>query len=527
MAAAKAVVNLDALIARADLAAPGGPSDEIASLTLVGLEPKGMLFPWMRKPDFQRETAIWTPDQVADLVITFAKRDLIPALILWRSGQQVFVIDGAHRLSALIAWVHNDYGDGAESAKYFHGMISPEQKRAAERTRDLIHAGIGSYEDHKIAGEHPANFSPELVDRASRIAWHPLPVQWIRDVDHDKAEKAFFRINQGGTKIDSTEHRILVARKSASALAARAILRGGTGHDYWATFTTDVGARIEELGGEIYKLLFHPPIAFPIKSLDIPVAGQGYGPKVLSFAFDLVNLVNDVPVKDSSYKVVSKESELPADEDGKTTIKYLERVRTVCKRICSNDPSSLGLHPAAYFYSKGGVFQPQAFLTYAVLFSGWRTPDFKKFTKVRERFEDFIIRDSGVSEAIGRLGTGARSRPRLATFYRTLISLFSEGKDYEGALAAIAANPDLSFLATEQMPNDLLGDQGTPFPNNLKGAAFIRGALPSAHKCATCGGLLHINGMHVGHKIAKRHGGKGQLQNSIMQHPFCNSTVAN
>lgn len=119
MAAAKAVVNLDALIARADLAAPGGPSDEIASLTLVGLEPKGMLFPWMRKPDFQRETAVWTPDQVADLVITFAKRDLIPALILWRSGQQVFVIDGAHRLSALIAWVHDDYGDGVESKNIF------------------------------------------------------------------------------------------------------------------------------------------------------------------------------------------------------------------------------------------------------------------------------------------------------------------------------------------------------------------------------------------------------------------------
>lgn len=527
MASSKVVVNLDALIARADLAAPGGPSDEIASLTLVGLEPKGMLYPWLRKPDFQRETSNWTPLQVADLVATFVKRELIPALILWRSGQQVFVVDGAHRLSALIAWVHDDYGDGTESRKYFQGIIPPEQERAAIRTRELIKASIGSYQDHKIASEHPANFSSDLVDRASRLAWHPLPVQWIRDSEHDKAEKAFFRINQGGTKIDSTEHRILIARRSASALAARAVLRAGTGHDYWAGFSDDVGARVEHLGGEIYRLLFLPTLHQPIKSLDIPVAGQGYGPKVLSFVFDLVNLVNKVQIKDSSYKFVSDKSELPEDPDGSQTIKYLEAVRAICKRICSNDSSSLGLHPGVYFYSKNGIFQQQAFLTYAVLFADWSTADFNKFTKVRADFEDFIIRNSGVSDAISKLGTGARSRPRLATFYRTLVSLFSEGKIYDDVVKALSATSDLSFFVSDPLPTELFDEVGSSFPTTIKGAAFIKDALPSAHKCPTCKGLMHVNGMQVGHKKAKRDGGKGVLENSMMQHPFCNSTFAN
>ncbi|HEX7074825.1 MAG TPA: DUF262 domain-containing protein, partial [Hyphomicrobiaceae bacterium] len=95
------VVNLDALIRRADMAEPGEAGSDISSLSLTGLAPKGLLYPALRKPDFQRETANWSPEQVADLVITFANGDLIPAVILWRSGQYVFVIDGAHRLSAL------------------------------------------------------------------------------------------------------------------------------------------------------------------------------------------------------------------------------------------------------------------------------------------------------------------------------------------------------------------------------------------------------------------------------------------
>ena len=51
------VVNLDALIHRADLAAPGEAAEDITALSVTGLEKKGFLYPALRKPDFQRETA--------------------------------------------------------------------------------------------------------------------------------------------------------------------------------------------------------------------------------------------------------------------------------------------------------------------------------------------------------------------------------------------------------------------------------------------------------------------------------------
>lgn len=277
--AGTAVVNLDALIKRADLAARGEEGEDITSLSVTGLEPKGFLYPALRKPDFQRETAGWTPDQVADLISTFVRRDLIPAVILWRAGQNVFVIDGAHRLSALIAWVHNDYGDGTISRAYFHDFIPDEQQRAATKTRDLVKAAVGSYEDHKMAIDYPENARADIAERAPRIGWQEIQAQWIRSADHDKAENSFFRINQGGTKIDPVEQRILKARGSASALAARAVTRGGTGNKYWNKFSEDRQEKIAKLGREVHDLLFEPTLTPPIKTLDLPLGGRVMGQK--------------------------------------------------------------------------------------------------------------------------------------------------------------------------------------------------------------------------------------------------------
>lgn len=88
------VVNLDALIPREDLAAPVEANADIPGLKISDLKP-GLIYSWLRKPDFQRETANWSPEQVADLVETFANGNIIPAVILWQNGQRVFVIDGA------------------------------------------------------------------------------------------------------------------------------------------------------------------------------------------------------------------------------------------------------------------------------------------------------------------------------------------------------------------------------------------------------------------------------------------------
>ncbi|HEX7073148.1 MAG TPA: DUF262 domain-containing protein, partial [Hyphomicrobiaceae bacterium] len=248
--------------------------------------------------------------------------------------------------------------------------------------------------------------------------------------------------------------------------------------------------------------------------------------RVLPFVFDLVNLVNDLPIADSSKKhSIKGDVGVSNDPDGRETIKYLTNVRSMLERICSVHPSSLGLHPAVYFYSRRGVFQPQALLSFIAFFKAFKTDDYKQFTTIRRKFEEFLIANRGVSEVVHTLGSGARSRPRMVSLYRKLQAEFSNGASIDEVERKLAHDPDFSFLfGGDDSPSRA---KGTKFKRDTKGAAFLRDALPNASRCQTCGGLLHRNGIQTGHLIARREGGTGSLDNAILQHPFCNSTVAN
>ncbi len=102
----------------------------------------------LRKPDFQRETNEWDAKKIYDFLESFINGDLIPSIILWRSNSGLyFVIDGAHRLSAFISWIFDDYGDGDISNKFFDKNIPEEQKQIASATRKLINEKIGSYKE--------------------------------------------------------------------------------------------------------------------------------------------------------------------------------------------------------------------------------------------------------------------------------------------------------------------------------------------------------------------------------------------
>src|SRR5215469_9290125 len=122
------LVNLDALILREDFEATANnqarPGSKAVQLKLNELESESIVARILRKPDFQRETSSWKPNTVMELVRSFLDGDLIPSVILWQSPEtgNIFVIDGAHRLSALIAWVRDDYGDGETSEAFFEGF---------------------------------------------------------------------------------------------------------------------------------------------------------------------------------------------------------------------------------------------------------------------------------------------------------------------------------------------------------------------------------------------------------------------
>jgi Protein of unknown function DUF262 len=357
------VVNLDAMIPHEDFAIEsenkGGAGSGNERIDLASLS-NNFFSSRLRKPDFQRETARWTPSKVADLIRSFLDGDLIPAVIFWEQGSFVFVIDGAHRLSALLAWIYDDYGDQKRSLELFDGRIPDDQRRIAEKTRALVKTQIGAYAEYEAAAKNPVNISIQIGKRAAGLPTKYLTAQWARAEDAKAAQASFVKINQSATPIDPTELRIINARESANAMAARAITRAGTGYKYWADFSGTTRQKIQQLGREIYTALYNPPMQEgPISTLDLPLAGKGYN--VLPFVFDLVNQINHENISDSTNKKNVNE-ELPIDDDGSKTVEFLTKVKKLLDRITGDNPAAMGFHPVVYFYNRSAGFQPTALL---------------------------------------------------------------------------------------------------------------------------------------------------------------------
>jgi hypothetical protein len=524
------VVNLDALIPREDFEViPQKEWRRTDTVRVTDLHENAFFYTALRKPDFQRETANWSPQKIQDFVKTFLAGDLIPAIILWSAGETVFVIDGAHRLSALIAWVQNDYGDGDKSRKFFRNHIPDEQQRAADSTRILIGKSIGTYAEHKSAAEHPENSRAEVIEAAKRLGSLALQLQWVPSGDARKAEASFFKINQEATAIDPTELRILKARTSPNAVSARVIVRNATGHKYWSKFPPDEQAEIEEIGQEIYKNLFDPPLRTPIKSLDhLPVAGRGYSAQTLPLIFEMVNLANGVQVVDSSKKVVLPDKNASAGTGG-DTLSFLKNTRKVSRLITGTHPSSLGLHPALYFYSAGGRYQPTAFLAVVdLVIQLERNRRLKEFIRVRRAFEDFLLaRKNFVNQITVKRGSGAKGFATLSALFSFVLAALGNGKRDAEVVSSLRADDRFSFLNPDDRSNlaSESDKSGAPFSRETKSAAFLKEALANPLRCKICDGLIHFNSIHFDHATRKAEGGAGTLENARLVHPYCDSAL--
>ncbi|WP_436993524.1 HNH endonuclease family protein [Streptomyces sp. enrichment culture] len=532
------MVNLDALIPREDFeaASPDAltqPSGLMANLGVAELGPESFMYNVLRKPDFQRETANWTPDKVAALVRSFLEGDLIPAIILWRSPKSgnIFAIDGAHRLSALIAWVHDDYGDKHRSLRFFDGVIPSEQQKAAETTRKLIQDSVGSFSELKTALQNPDTTSSEKLRLARNLSAFALQLQWVNG-EAEKAESSFFRINQQATPIDPTELDMIKARHKPNALAARAFIRAGTGHKYWSSFDDPIQMEIESLAKDVYDLIFRPTLDMSIRSTDLPVAGRGYSADSLKMVFELVNFVNRLrpemwqPQKNERKRTTANQSDMSTladDLDGTATLAFMRATKKAASKIAGNSPASLGLHPAVYFYSATGRFQPAAFLA-AVAFTQELVEKRRlvKYTELRAKFEDFLVSYKHfLNQIVQSYGSLQRSVPPILEMYKILLDSLAEGLDDDRIIERMRghSNPRLPVKVITEDDRR----HGRNFSSETKNAIVLKATLESSPVCQICNARLHLRSMTFDHKIRKEDGGDGAMDNGQMTHPYCNS----
>jgi hypothetical protein len=186
----------------------------------------------------------------------------------------------------------------------------------------------------------------------------------------------------------------------------------------------------------------------------------------------------------------------------------------------------LGIHPAVYFYTSGGLLQPTAFLAATELFEELAVEDqLIPFSKVRANFENFLVQHKDfVSQLVHKRGSGARSRPAIKEFYRFVLNSFLNGDGDGAVLSKLKSSASFSFLSHVGEIEEPAEDK-KEFSRGAKTAAFLKDALANALSCAICGARLHRNSIHVDHIQRKADGGGASLDNAQLAHPFCDSTV--
>lgn len=514
-----AKVYLDALLPREDFDIDESQSSakKKESFSISDLREDDFFYLTLRKPDFQRETNEWTPEKVCELIKSFINGELIPAVILWRSkGGHNFVIDGSHRVSSLIAWINNDYGDGPITKLAFDGLIPEEQIEIANKTRKLIEKEIGLYTDYQLALKFPEKVKPEIVSNAKNLGAIAVQLQWVEG-DADVAEASFFKINQQAAKIDPTELKLIQSRKKANGIASRAIIKGGKGHQYWSKFERHNIENIVKLSDEINKVFFLPKLKSPIKTLDLPIGGKGYSSQSPLLIFEYVNLVN----KNNSNIDVD-------DTTGSFTVEALKNSRKIAYIINSNNPSSLGLHPAVYFYSKTGRHKTASFFAITEFIMELESKrKFKDFIKVREHFEDILIEyDFVLQQILRHFRSSTNALPHLISFYLKLMNeLISTNSNKIDSIKNVLANEEFNFVKTSDL--DEIEYINASFSDETKSSVFITEALDQALRCKICNARIHTNSISFDHKERKQDGGKGSPENAQLTHPYCNSAIKN
>lgn len=498
----KETVNLDALIPRDDVEAKK-PKASKGAIQVTELELGRHFYGLLRKPLFQRETNDWGVDNVVSLVRSFRNGHLIPAVILWSADGSTFVIDGAHRLSVFVAWVNDDYGDGALSQAFFKHQIPKSQREAARKCREQIKAGGLEYAELQQLTKLPSR-TPEQLAWGTNIA-QPIETQWVLG-DADVALQSFLDINQRSVEIDPTERYMIVERKAPNIVAARALVSAGRGHAYWGAFDVQQVTDIEKYAKCIYDAIFEPENAQPHTHTELQPAGMAQTANGLRLALELVSIVTGAK---------GGANDMAADTDGSQTSRVLAKVWGVVKYVAGNEPASLSLHPAVYFWGTTGNHRPSMFLAVVAFVQELiQKGELVKFTLHRAKLEEILIGKGNLGQQIlSRYGGWKRSLEPIRNLLRQTLDGLDAGKDETEILAGVSG----STVETSRDSSDK-SDRW----KETRSAARIKASLASAQRCAICKARLVLSHASDDHDQRRVDGGQSGQDNAQLTHHYCN-----
>jgi hypothetical protein len=507
----------------------------------------------IRKPDFQRETNAWDAEQCCEFIESVFMSRIIPSIILWKSEDNglVYVLDGAHRLSIIRAWMTDDYGD--KHIDYYERRDIETIKQVANETRSLINIKVGSYESFKESynvlqiktdeGKAPRT---EMSDKSYRQAKFysdiiagnaALFAQWEKG-NYESAEQSFLRINRQGQPLNPAESTLIEYRKGSYSRAIMHISNAGEEGYYWPKDNIpeayqSIVLSFSETAKYIYERLFVPSFTLPIRDLSVPLlVAPAYFQKH-NYLMELIPLLVWNTISDEE----SYQLEYLSRDHKEAPEVIIQNAQIIFKNIdnklnhltsFNNDPKSLSIVPLFYWYNERGQFTRALFYSWVYwLFQGTEDNIFQRkliYTSNRENIElIFFHFKKEITAYAAKSGAGLKAVKNLSIFFEKIINYFHERRNEKNKFEDLE-NTILTFLGERRQSKNIVRDGRTTTIRD-KTQANINEMFKSSIRCHICGGIvdLKFGGIQYDHLIKYKTVKVTDPENLRPSHPFCNN----
>lgn len=505
-------------------------------------------FQKLRKPDFQRETKSWSPFECVDFLDSLVHNLVIPGIIVWKSDDSgfLFVIDGAHRLSVIRAWMIDDWGE--QNNNRASSLYEAEITEMATYTRNLVKTRIGSFEDYKKSSEQcreitEAGGAPRSLMSEQAFFQNKfyntiqdgaiIPTQWICG-SYEVAEQSFLKINKGGQKLNSFEQSLIEFRNGPYARISMSIINGENGH-FWPTKDLDPSTRsivenFNKITQSIHKILFVPPFDGDIVDLNQPLVVSKQSQQYED-ALELLALISENKFLNSDE---AKRDFLHQMHDS-PPIAIIQNANNVLNVVIdrlsqlvgeNTNPKSLSIVPAIYTYNHQGIYSKN--LLYAFIYWLFCKKDLTQdkkiaLTSVRGMFELVLMlyKSSITSIASSKGGNFKTTKDIASTINNIIIRLI---KSQRKKLTDKDTILDIENFFKFQ-PYLAKTTKSRSASKSQRNAINLEQLFHSGPRCQICNGLINLKlGKQYDHFFTQyAETRETDPQNMKPVHPFCNN----
>ncbi|MBX3054502.1 MAG: HNH endonuclease [Caldilineaceae bacterium] len=480
----------------------------------------------LRKPDFQRATNAWSPEDCVALLESVVNRQVIPSVIMWYSPNLDEIRKAAMEVRRLVSIRIGSIDDYVRSSEDFDAIIRTNGAPGQEMNE--------------------ADFKRALFYNDFRRRAIKFEVQWVEG-SYEIAEKSFIKINKSGRQLSVWETKLIENRDSSFARAIMSISSPDNLQYYWPASVPsqaekqDISQKvafIREGISQITNILFDPPYTpnhIQLKQPLMTLFGQDSDKKPYWIAEVLTVAQRGSGTSGETEKLLAKDSAGSTEELINNGYALVTKTLDTFEHLIGRTPLALGIVPSLYFYTRSVRYVRSLLygFTYWLLSGSDQDILLRKrlFCSHRRTFEQVLLeyRDEFASGLGRKSGSGSEVTVQTARYYQEVLQLLIEHNDEIASDSFVKGyNNVLSKkFEIQRRASTSRSNRSRIFTNRQKAAKRMEVLLDSAPRCEICGGIFdpslpHGYSQHD-HRIEVFKGGQTIENNQRLVHNFCNN----